>query len=701
MDTMRICKQCRKTLPADAPEGLCPECLARVALGSEPASQGTRIPPDPAYLAAQFPQLEINGLLGMGGMGMVYQARQPRLDRLVALKILPVDPKRDPAFAERFEREAKALAKLNHPGIVTLYDFGQTAEYYYFIMEFVDGMNLRQLLQTQKVEPRQALELVTQICTALQFAHDEKIVHRDIKPENILITKRGQVKIADFGLAKLLGVKSDTALTASQMVMGTLNYMAPEQREKPLEVDHRADIYSLGVVFYEMLTGEIPMGRFEAPSNKVQVDVRLDEVVLRALEREPSRRYQQASEVRSGVEAITSSAGPAFSDEKTAPGAPVTATKRFPWEKAFLLFTGGWLASKFLWNLGNLGCWLAVFGMAALVTWVSLKRMLHFPDELAIYNKIPKPTRTFAIIISYLGLAFAFVFFISAIFNEWESSPLHGNYAATSPERFEARYKGKEYHLLQSLSAFSNNIPNVEMLGSHGFRGGWLVGWGRNGPGHFYTNVMPSFVIGCLALLGFTFALIGGFRLQGMPAFPFSGRHARASFVVSFLVVLSLSPIAAFTELSYLTSGRMGTDSRGFICRTNIDAVTAAIQTWTDKNDFALGDDLNWHLNTVPQGKRVAQARLREAWKPSPFDRWHATLASFTRVSPFLAFELVSSEAPAETYVTVTSSMDCTHEQIQNGTCHRIPEDLIALLNQLQTGPKPAHATNALSIKVP
>jgi tRNA A-37 threonylcarbamoyl transferase component Bud32 len=319
MNTMRICEQCRQPLPENAPEGLCPACLAKVALGTETAAPsatinvsplaeaapGTRVPPKPADLAAQFRQLEILELLGMGGMGMVYKARQPRLDRLVALKILPIASMPDASFAERFEREAKALAKLNHPGIVTLYDFGQTREYYYFIMELVDGMNLRQLIRANTLEPRQALDLVTQICTALQFAHDEHIVHRDIKPENILITKKGQVKIADFGLAKLLGTAPDTSLTASQQVMGTVNYMAPEQRENTKDVDHRADIYSLGVVFYEMLTGEVPMGRFEAPSKKVRLDVRLDEVVLHALEREPARRYQHVREVKSNVETIT------------------------------------------------------------------------------------------------------------------------------------------------------------------------------------------------------------------------------------------------------------------------------------------------------------------------------------------------------------------------------------------------------------
>src|ERR1039458_8920583 len=143
MDTMRICKQCRQPLPENAPEGLCPACLAKVALGSEPAAAGatinvnplaeavpgTRVSPDPAQLAAQFPQLEIIELLGMGGMGIVYKARQPRLDRLVALKILPMESAPHPSFAERFSREAKALAKLNHPGIVAVYDFGRTGQY--------------------------------------------------------------------------------------------------------------------------------------------------------------------------------------------------------------------------------------------------------------------------------------------------------------------------------------------------------------------------------------------------------------------------------------------------------------------------------------------------------------------------------------------------------------------------------------------
>ena len=178
-------------------------------------------------------------------------------------------------------------------------------------MEYVDGPNLRQLERAGKLSPREALQIVPQICEALQYAHDEGIVHRDIKPENVLVDKKGRVKIADFGLAKILGREpQDFRLTGAGQVMGTPHYMAPEQVEHPQDVDHRADIYSLGVVFYEMLTGELPLGKFAPPSRKVQVDVRLDEVVLHALEKEPERRYQHASQVKSDVETIVTHPGP-------------------------------------------------------------------------------------------------------------------------------------------------------------------------------------------------------------------------------------------------------------------------------------------------------------------------------------------------------------------------------------------------------
>lgn len=313
------CPQCGLELSADAPGGLCPGCLLKQGFESSPerlaetAARSLRFTaPPPGELDQLFPQLEVLGLLGQGGMGAVYQARQPTLDRLVALKILPAEVGHDPAFAERFAREARALARLSHPNIVAIYDFGQLDGLYYFVMEYVDGLSLRQLVESRQLSPTQALALVPQICEALQFAHDEGIVHRDVKPENILLDKRGRVKIADFGLAKLLGRASDEAtLTRLEQVMGTPLYMAPEQMQGSHAVDHRADIYSLGVVFYEMLTGELPLGRFAPPSQKVQIDVRLDEVVLRTLEREPDRRYQHASDVKTEVESIVGRTTPA------------------------------------------------------------------------------------------------------------------------------------------------------------------------------------------------------------------------------------------------------------------------------------------------------------------------------------------------------------------------------------------------------
>ncbi len=299
------CPRCGNALPADAPGGACPRCLLEAGLEpTEPRGDATAAP-GPEELSRHFPDLEIMDLLGRGGMGVVYKARQTRLDRLVALKILSPRFASDPAFEERFAREARALARLSHPNIVAVHDFGEKSGVYYFLMEFVDGANLREALETGQLTPEQALAIVPKICDALQFAHDRGVVHRDIKPENVLLTTEGEVKIADFGLAKLGATKpGELTLTAAGQVMGTPHYMAPEQFENPGSVDHRADIYSLGVVFYEMLTGELPLGRFAPPSRKVSVDVRLDEVVLKTLEKEPERRYQRVDEVKTEVNSV-------------------------------------------------------------------------------------------------------------------------------------------------------------------------------------------------------------------------------------------------------------------------------------------------------------------------------------------------------------------------------------------------------------
>lgn len=265
-------------------------------------------PPQPETIAPNFPQLEVLDLLGFGGMGVVYKARQKSLDRLVALKILNPESSSNPNFAERFEREARALAKLQHQNIVMVYDSGHVDDLYYFIMEYVDGISLRQLMHDKEIQSEDVLGIVVEICEALHYAHSEGIVHRDIKPENILLDIKGRVKIADFGLAKLLAAKeTQYALTLPQQAMGTMHYMAPEQIEHAAAVDHRADIYSLGVVFYELLTGELPIGRFSLPSEIRAVDRRLDNIVLSTLEKDPQRRYQQVSDLQMEVETLVHS----------------------------------------------------------------------------------------------------------------------------------------------------------------------------------------------------------------------------------------------------------------------------------------------------------------------------------------------------------------------------------------------------------
>src|SRR4029434_11213625 len=199
-----------------------------------------------------------------------------------------------------------------------------TENFYYLMMEFVDGVNLRQAMQAGRFSPSEALAIVPKMCEALQYAHEQGVLHRDIKPENILLDADGRVKIADFGVAKLAGGADvpGAALTATGAQLGTAAYMAPEQIERPQDVDHRADIYSLGVVFYELLTGELPLGRFPAPSEKAGTDPRLDTIVFRTLEKERERRFQSAGEVKTEVEHVTSSEPPPMPVAGAAPQVP-------------------------------------------------------------------------------------------------------------------------------------------------------------------------------------------------------------------------------------------------------------------------------------------------------------------------------------------------------------------------------------------
>jgi hypothetical protein len=267
--------------------GRCPDCLLSFASETD---------------APEFPALEILSVLGEGGMGVVYRARQTRLGRIVAVKVLSTRFLADPQFIQRFEREAEAMARLQHPHIVAIHDFGVHGGVPFLVLEHVEGKSLRTQLARGPLPPDRALEIASSLCEALAYAQSRSVIHRDLKPENILIDASGCAKLADFGLARLLTEKA-SRITSPDARVGTPHYMAPEQVEGGKPGDARADLYALGVVLYEMLTGQLPIGRF-APPSAAGLDPRLDRVVLRLLEKSPDARYESAARVKDDIERI-------------------------------------------------------------------------------------------------------------------------------------------------------------------------------------------------------------------------------------------------------------------------------------------------------------------------------------------------------------------------------------------------------------
>jgi len=253
------------------------------------------VPPSMEEVAALLPEYEFRSLIGVGGTGVVFLARQSAMDRLVAIKVQPPPYEDQAADAQRFIREAKTMTKLVHPHIVSVFDYGQTSGgHLYLVMEYVDGADLHRVIRAGKVNPGNAHGLINQLCEAVQYAHDQGVAHRDIKPANILITTDGLVKVADFGLAKDL-----TDLSAVDDGYGTPGYAAPERYVAGAVVDHRADIYSLGVVIHEMLTGETPQQAAKRGGAKLPDS--FTGVMSKCLMVDPARRYQSAREVNSAL----------------------------------------------------------------------------------------------------------------------------------------------------------------------------------------------------------------------------------------------------------------------------------------------------------------------------------------------------------------------------------------------------------------
>jgi serine/threonine-protein kinase len=273
---------------------------------------------EPRRLGGRY---ELGQVLGRGGMAEVYLAMDTRLGRTVAVKTLRADLARDPSFQARFRREAQSAASLNHPAIVAVYDTGEDyidgVSIPYIVMEYVDGSTLRELLHSgRKLLPERSLEMTIGILQALEYSHRSGIVHRDIKPANVMLTRNGQVKVMDFGIARAMG-DSGMTMTQTSAVIGTAQYLSPEQA-KGEQVDARSDLYSTGCLLYELLTvrppfvGDSPVAvayqhvREEAQPPSVfdpEITPEMDAIVLRALVKDPNYRYQSADEMRADIEA--------------------------------------------------------------------------------------------------------------------------------------------------------------------------------------------------------------------------------------------------------------------------------------------------------------------------------------------------------------------------------------------------------------
>ena len=301
--------------------GLCPKCLFATAIeqigfddhSSLRGMQQLGRCPTVAELSAQIVGYTFHELLGRGGSGWTFLATQESLSRQVAVKVI----RRKIGFPDSmklFRSEAESLAKLNHAGIVTVHSSGVTAEFLYLVMEYVPGTTLRHRLQTGKLTVTQALKVARQICTAVQSAHQAGIAHRDIKPENILFNSESpdaDVKVADFGIARLLDTDRDRAATAGGatlgLIAGTPFYMSPEQSENNPAIALQSDVYSIGVVVYEMLTGRLPLGRFPAPSALSDCSKSVDHAVFHALQNQPAERTQTAEAFANELESPQSS----------------------------------------------------------------------------------------------------------------------------------------------------------------------------------------------------------------------------------------------------------------------------------------------------------------------------------------------------------------------------------------------------------
>ena len=672
------CSRCGSALPAGAPE--CPRCLLGLGLkdpapadapsdANPPPDLPASSPPTLDEVRAAFPDLEIVELLGRGGMGAVFKARQKKLQRTVAIKVLPRALGEDPAFADRFLREARALAKLSHPGIVTVHDFGESGGLFFLLMEYVDGLDLRHLLRQGLMQPRQALAIVRDLCDALQYAHDEGVVHRDIKPENVLLDTKGRVKIGDFGLAKLLHPGSDAFLSRADQVMGTPHYMAPEQLERPREVDHRADLFSLGVVFYEMLTGSLPRGNFEVPSRRVHVDVRLDEIVLKALEREPERRYQQALEVKTDVDLVSSSS--AKPDEPVKPARevrPLPPAKKdwFRGPRALVYLVVMWIVLAALWNAGAFPYGMAIPVAILMLGGLLQSRVRADPELSAAIEDQPRKHQALHVGIAVVTVALGLLAISAGHVLHWERGTEHwtpsfpgilGGFEhwrhtpgsllsfAGTPEFLQPKLILEKSFIQSSASASSLSpwllIGAGVVLLAIGISTAVRVG-GRETARH-----RPR---GLLLAVG----VVSPEDLRGPAAVRRRARHLGleiSSYGLGALLVLWIgAPIAALR-------GETALEPIVRIVEMPMAFDDAAAKLYTTFLREGLQVDVEQHLllvNDAPAEEQPApRVRIYRAQASSPFDRWSTSFAGPIRETPQVWATLVEHPRAARSVVTL------------------------------------------------
>ncbi|MCK6447194.1 MAG: serine/threonine protein kinase [Planctomycetes bacterium] len=645
----RNCTRCGTTLGSN---GACPRCLlelglaasvepdARRASGSGP-SRGTL--PTLDEVQAAFPELEVEARIGAGGMGAVFKARQPKLARHVALKVLARELGAEPAFAERFLREARALAKLSHHGIVAVHDFGEREGLYFLSMEFVDGVDLRKLLRDGPLAAQRALAITRELCDALQYAHDEGVVHRDIKPENVLLDSRGRVKVADFGLAKLVEPGAEAWLTRTDQVMGTPHYMAPEQMERPRDVDHRADLFAVGVVLYEMLTGSLPRGHFEPPSQRVQVDVQLDEIVLKALAREPERRYQHALEVKTDVEhaerephtvpgGARTSSRPKRRDELDARRAILASPIR-DWRPT-ALFGAAWIALAALWNFGPFVYGISLVLAIGLLAWL-MRAMLRHDAELAFdQNDRPRAKGFIAAgFVATLGLLLAHV----GRWASWELGTATWHPFAANPHVYREVLDAHPWLPVRELSLPPDSVPTpiFELTAFHG---------------PLDPTVLPAIgwdALSALGLVGLAFAIHLWLRTAAAPTG--RTRAVRVALELGFQAAATYALFWSLAGVNYFRDVQITGRETSIEIAAPASEASQRFAVLAARDALDVDVDYRGELVDRRNGQPLAEVRILRVQAASPFERWWCDVFGASRKTPQIWAKFVQAEGATHT----------------------------------------------------